>query len=157
MKKILFFVGLFPIAILVIFFTWSLLTRGQSAAGMMDGKLTPCPDKPNCVCSEFPDDNAHAIGPIPLAEGGGEESLIVMKNVIESLGGKIQSTDENYLAATFTSKFFRFTDDVEVRIDTEASLIHVRSASRAGYGDMGANLARVEAIRESFAEKTTGE
>jgi len=153
MKKILLIISLFPSAILVIFFAWSLLTRTQSAAGMVNGQLTPCPDKPNCVCSEYPDDSAHAIGPIPLPEGGGAESLVVMKTVIESLGGEIQSTDENYLAATFTSKFFRFTDDVEVRLDTEASLIHVRSASRAGYGDMGANLARVDEIRALFEEK----
>lgn len=153
MKKVLLLLSLFPLLIFVSFFAWSLLTRGQSAAGIVDGKLTPCPDKPNCVCSEFPDDSAHVIGSIPLPEGRGEESLVVMKNVIESLGGKIQSTDENYLAATFTSKFFRFTDDVEIRLDTEASLMHVRSASRAGRGDMGANLARVEEIRALFEEK----
>jgi len=153
MKKILLIISLFPIAILVMFFAWSLLTRAQSAAGMVNGQLTACPDKPNCVCSEFPDDSAHVISPIPFPEGRGEESLVVMKTVIESLGGEIQSTDENYLAATFTSKFFRFTDDVEVRLDTEANLIHVRSASRAGYGDMGANLARVETIRALFEEK----
>ena len=152
MKKILLILGLFPVVVVVSFFAWSLLTRGQSAAGLVNGQLTACPDSPNCVCSEYPEDRSHFIAPIQLPEGVGEESLIVIKDVIENLGGEIQSTNENYLAATFRSKFFRFTDDVEVRLDTEAGLLHVRSASRAGYEDMGANQARAEAIRAAFAE-----
>jgi len=41
-------------------------------------------------------------------------------------------------------------DDVEFRIDEAAGVIHVRSASRKGYWDLGVNRRRVEAIREAF-------
>ena len=131
MKKILLIISLFPIAILAIFFAWSLLTRAQSAAGIVNGQLTPCPDKPNCVCSEFPEDAAHTIAAFQLPEGGGEESLAVMKQIIESLGGKIQNSDQTYLAATFSTNFFRFTDDVEIRLDADAGLLHMRVCLRA--------------------------
>ena len=43
-----------------------------------------------------------------------------------------------------------FVDDVEFRIDEAARGIHVRSASRKGYWDLGVNRRRVEAIREAF-------
>jgi uncharacterized protein (DUF1499 family) len=41
-------------------------------------------------------------------------------------------------------------DDVEFRIDGAAGVIHVRSASRKGYWDLGVNRRRVETIREAF-------
>lgn len=153
MKKIVFIIIAVPLLIIVLNFAWSLLTRGQSAAGLVDGKLSPCPDSPNCVCSEFPEDTAHshAIDPIQLPEG--MDNLDSIKTVIEELGGEIQSSDDTYLAATFVTSFFRFTDDVEIRLDTEAGLLHVRSASRAGYGDMGLNRQRVEEIRAAFQSK----
>ena len=153
MKKILLILALFSVAIILLTFAYSLFTRSQSAAGLVDGKLTPCLDSPNCVCSEFPEDTAHdhAIEPIQLPEG--VDGMAVMTSVIEDLGGTIQTSDETYLAATFRTKFFRFTDDVEVRLDAEAGVLHIRSASRAGYGDMGLNRERVEKIRAAFAEK----
>jgi uncharacterized protein (DUF1499 family) len=52
-----------------------------------------------------------------------------------------------------------FVDDVEFRIDGTAGMIHVRSASRKGYWDLGVNRRRVVAIRETFGnvmEKGSG-
>ncbi|MDE0050757.1 MAG: DUF1499 domain-containing protein, partial [Rhodospirillales bacterium] len=40
-----------------------------------------------------------------------------------------------------------FADDVEFRLHPEEGVIHVRSASRFGIGDIGVNRERVEAIR----------
>lgn len=48
------------------------------------------------------------------------------------------------------SLIFRFVDDVEFLLDPSASLIHVRSASRTGYGDFGVNRKRVERLRATF-------
>ena len=81
------------------------------------------------------------------------DDLELMKSVVEELGGEVQASDDAYFAAIFRTAFFRFTDDVEFRLDTEAGLIHVRSASRAGYGDVGLNRQRVEEIRAAFASK----
>ncbi|MCP4142940.1 MAG: DUF1499 domain-containing protein [Chloroflexi bacterium] len=153
MKKILLVLALFPLAVLILFFLLSFLSRSESAAGIVKGQLTQCPDKPNCVCSEFPDDSAHAIAPIQIPAGDDGGALLLIKDVLVEMGGEIQDETDSYLAATFTSGFFRFVDDVEIRIDTEASLIHLRSASRAGYSDMGVNQLRVEEIQSLFEEK----
>ena len=153
MKKTLLIIALFPVAILILFFLLSLLSRSESAAGIVNEKLTSCPDKPNCVCSEYADDAEHAIAPIQIPAGIEGDALPLIKEVLLEMGGEIQSETDIYIAATFTSGFFRFVDDVEIRLDTESSLLHVRSASRAGYSDMGVNQIRVEEIRLLFGEK----
>jgi len=48
---------------------------------------------------------------------------------------------------------FGFVDDLEIRIDAEVSVIHLRSASRVGKSDLGANRKRVEMIKKSYREK----
>jgi uncharacterized protein (DUF1499 family) len=63
---------------------------------------------------------------------------------------RIISVDERYLHVEMTSAFFRFVDDVEFLLDPEAGVIHVRSASRLGYSDLGVNRKRIEGIRASF-------
>ena len=153
MKKVLLILALFPVAVLILFFVLSLLSRSASAAGIVNGQLTQCPDKPNCVCSEFPDDASHSIAPIQIPEGEEGNALSLIKEVLGEMGGKIQNETDSYLAATFTSSFFRFIDDVEIRLDAESSLIHLRSASRAGNSDMGVNGIRVEEIRSLFKVK----
>jgi uncharacterized protein (DUF1499 family) len=61
----------------------------------------------------------------------------------------------HYVHAKFTSRFFRFVDDVEFCIDDDLRIIHVRSSSRAGYFDFGVNRRRIERIRAKFAVLTT--
>jgi len=64
----------------------------------------------------------------------------------------ITSAQTDYIAATFTSRLFGFVDDLEIRIDTDAGLIHFRSASRVGRGDFSANRKRVELIQLRFRQ-----
>lgn len=55
-----------------------------------------------------------------------------------------------YLHAEYRSKLFRFVDDVEFLFPPESNLIHVRSASRVGYSDMGVSRKRVAGLRARF-------
>ena len=66
------------------------------------------------------------------------------------MGGIIQVESDNYLAVTFTSAIFKFVDDLEIRIDSTQKVIHIRSASRVGYSDMGVNKKRTELLRKLF-------
>jgi uncharacterized protein (DUF1499 family) len=72
-----------------------------------------------------------------------------------SLGWRIVETDgiEGRIEAVATSTWFGFQDDVVVRIRPEAqgSRVDVRSASRVGRSDIGANAKR---IREFLAKLT---
>ena len=66
---------------------------------------------------------------------------------------KIKVVEDNYIRAEFTSKVFRFVDDVEFYFpDTKSkeTIIHVRSASRVGHSDFGVNRKRIEQIRSKY-------
>ncbi len=117
--------------------------------GLMDGKLRPCPDTPNCVCSEkhSKDNKVHFTEPVRVRSDRKFEEL---KQIIVSQGGRIISDEGNYLHATFSSRIFRFVDDVELRFDSEKKLVHIRSASRMGHSDFGVNRKRVDSIRRAL-------
>jgi len=72
----------------------------------------------------------------------------------ESLGWVITYTNPEggALEATETSRIFRFVDDISVRLRANgaATVIDVRSKSRVGQGDMGANAKRIEAFRRKL-------
>jgi uncharacterized protein (DUF1499 family) len=55
-----------------------------------------------------------------------------------------------YLAVVFRSALLRFPDDVEFYFDEPHKLIHFRSASRLGQGDMGVNRARMVTLTQAF-------
>ena len=63
---------------------------------------------------------------------------------------RIITMEDHYIHAEFTSAFFRFVDDVEFYFDSEAKIIHMRSASRIGYSDFGVNRQRMEKVRSLF-------
>ncbi|MCB1624971.1 MAG: DUF1499 domain-containing protein [Pseudomonadales bacterium] len=72
------------------------------------------------------------------------------ERVARDLGWKIQESApvEGRLEATATTTFFGFKDDVVVRVRSAAagSVIDIRSKSRVGLGDAGANAKRVRAF-----------
>ncbi len=62
----------------------------------------------------------------------------------------VDHAEDGRLAATFTSLVFRFVDDLDLVVDQEAGVVHVRSASRVGRFDLGVNRRRVEKIRSLY-------
>lgn len=108
--------------------------------------LTPCPSSPNCV-STYATDEGHAIAPFRYGKSK-TEAKEALKEAIRSLPRtKLVEEDESYLHYEFTSLLLRFVDDVEFVFDDETKTVHFRSASRTGYGDLGVNRRRMEAIR----------
>ena len=127
----------------------SLVSREGAAPGMLDGRLRPCPETPNCVCSECSQEAAFVM-PL-MCEGDANAAWAQAQVAVTDLGGEISWVEEDYLAATFQTPLFRFVDDVELHLDRELGVIHLRSASRVGRSDLGANRKRVEAIRRRFS------
>ena len=144
-------------AFTVWFFFLGKISRSGNSPGMIDSKLTQCPEKRNCVCSEYPQDPRHFINPILLPENTGVFTLASLKTTLQDMGGVIRKEQENYLAATFSSKIFGFIDDLEIRIVPEERLIHVRSGSRVGDSDLGVNRKRVELLRSKLLNQVKKE
>ena len=116
-------------------------------------RLGPCPDIPNCVSTQAPvDDAEHYIEPISYT-GTVANARHHLLTVIHQMPLTTLITDEpDYLYFEFRTPLMRFVDDVEFYFDDEAHLIHFRSASRLGKGDMGTNRKRMEAIRQNFGK-----
>lgn len=116
--------------------------------GVTNGRLAPCPNSPNCVCS-YDSDPEHSIEPLKLTTSP-EQAIASLKQIIEAMPQtKIVVASNDYLYAQFTSKLMGFVDDVEFYVNGGA--IHVRSASRLGKSDLGVNRKRIESIRSQLS------
>lgn len=118
--------------------------------GPSNGRLAPCPDSPNCV-SSFAEDQEHAIEALryQVTEEAAREAL--MDVVAAMPDTSLVSEGEDYLHYEFRTRIMRFVDDVEFLF--RDGVIHVRSASRVGYSDLGVNRRRVEEIRTRFRDR----
>ncbi|MCP3870747.1 MAG: DUF1499 domain-containing protein [Gammaproteobacteria bacterium] len=122
---------------------------GIGANQVNDSGISPCPDKPNCVTS-LQVGSSHYVAPLKF-EGPPESARKKLLAVINQLPRtQVVENSGNYLRVTFTSLVFRFKDDVEFQFDENAGVIHLKSASRVGYSDFGANRRRSETIRRNF-------
>jgi len=120
--------------------------------GVGDGSFAPCPNKPNCV-SSFADDEDHQIAALAI-EGSAETAWMGLQAFLEEAPRvEIVTSSRNYIHAVYTSSVMRYRDDVEFLLRRGEKEIAIRSASRVGYGDMGANRNRIEAIRNALAER----
>ncbi|HEY2251457.1 MAG TPA: DUF1499 domain-containing protein [Planctomycetaceae bacterium] len=151
-KRILLFacgIMLLPIVGLAVL---SALSRKPSNLGVVNGRLAPCPDSPNCVSTQAAD-AGHRIDPIPFS-GPPAAALTKIESIVATLPrATIVTATDGYLHVEFCSALFRFVDDVEFLIDADAGQIQFRSASRAGHGDLGDNRRRMEAIRAEWIRR----
>ena len=108
--------------------------------GVRDGRLIACPESPNCV-SSYESSEEHSIAALDGNLSQIQQILVAMD------GANIVKQSSNYLYAEFTSSLMGYVHDVEFLYDAANNTTQVRSASRVGYSDMGANRSRIEAIR----------
>jgi len=118
---------------------------------MATPELDPCPDSPNCVSSDATDEGHH-VAPFLIASGRDD----LWHAVAQILGGmprtRVVEHSDTYLRAEARSAVFRFVDDVELELRQQDGVIAVRSASRVGHSDLGANRRRVEGLRGRLVE-----
>ena len=115
----------------------------------MAARLAPCPNRPNCVCSRADASLLHRIEPFAIA-GDPAAALGRLKTLLEGTARtRILSATDDHLHAVCRTRI-GFADDVECLLSPEEGVIHVRSASRLGHSDLGANRRRIEALRRRF-------
>jgi uncharacterized protein (DUF1499 family) len=131
---------------------------GQTPAdlGVHDGRMKAPSATPNSVSSQanlYPDHPQRVNADIAPLRFTGDGAVAMQK-----LAGIVRNTKRcvivnqstGYLYAQCTTALLRFTDDVEFWLDTKEGVIQLRSASRLGKGDLGANRSRMEKIRAQF-------
>jgi uncharacterized protein (DUF1499 family) len=120
--------------------------------GASDAGLAACPASPNCVSSDARDP-AHRIEPFALATSPDAAWQVIREEVADLRRTTMVVATEGYLHAECASALFGFVDDLELQLRPSSDLVAVRSASRVGHSDLGANRRRVERLRESLRRR----
>ncbi len=83
-----------------------------------------------------------------------DEVFAAAQATARDLGWEIAASDValGRIEATETTRWFHFRDDIVIRISTSGTgtAVDVRSKSRVGQGDMGANAARIRAFLDGL-------
>ena len=148
MKFFIYTIAALVIIIGAILIVFSVASRKQPELGLHNGQLSPCPETPNCVCSEYQVESAF-VEPLTYTTTA-EQAWAKIKQVISETGGSVIIEDADYLRVVYETPLLRYIDDVEFRQDKNLQRIHVRSASRVGGSDLGVNRKRVEKIKIMF-------
>lgn len=136
-------------------------SRPPAGLGLKDGRLSPCPNPPlsrwgkkeNCV-SSLDKGTEYYIEPIEFRPH--LESDKVLQKIAAAIDEHPQITvrevNDHYMRFEWSSQLFGFVDDVELWWRPELERIEVRSASRLGRKDFGANRLHVEWLRAVLKE-----
>ncbi len=112
-------------------------------------EMTPCPKTPNCV-SSVDTGRGHYIQPLRF-EGSAKDAQFNLFRILNKFDrAKVITFEENTIQVEFTSTVLGFVDDVEFHFDKFEKIVHVKSASRVGFSDLGVNRRRIEKIRKLF-------
>lgn len=117
--------------------------------GVRDDRLAPCPAAPNCVSSRAAD-AGHRVE--PLALGDPASAMAVLREIVGQMPRtRVVNSTDTYLHAEATSLVWGYVDDLELLIVPDERKIHLRSASRTGYSDLGVNRRRVQALAAAYS------
>jgi uncharacterized protein (DUF1499 family) len=153
MLKVGLLILLCAVILIVVFMGFRLIgeaSKSQSMnpeLGLVNGALIDCPSSPNCVSSRATD-SEHGIDAIADADGSRWATLV--DTVSAMAGARLVANQSNYMWFEFSTSVLGFVDDVEFLNEPVNGEISLRSASRVGYSDMGANRKRIEAIRTAL-------
>jgi len=120
---------------------------GDGASDERLRRLADCPDSPNCQGSDSSRESQR-VEPFPM-HGSVERTMADLVGLLEAQSGAtVIAREPHYLHATFTTPLMGYVDDVEFLVDPASESVRVRSASRLGHSDLGANAKRLAALRE---------
>lgn len=125
-----------------------------TSLGVTDGKLSKCPESPNCVVSQT-DDEEHFIEPLSYQSdrNSAYNNFVKVLSVVPDT--EIVEQTDNYIRTQSTSKLMGFVDDAEFYFPADKKVVEWRSASRLGESDLGVNRRRLEQIRLAFNDLTS--
>ncbi|MBJ7536752.1 DUF1499 domain-containing protein [Marinomonas transparens] len=145
---------LLVVILIVAFFVYvSVHNKQPNDLGLTDGLFKPCPTSPNCVSSQAEkDDLEHYIAPIIYHGARKEIQLSIESYMLGKGNARVVTSSLGYVHFAVKSKIIGYIDDVEFYLPEADSVVHVRSASRVGYSDMGVNRERVRQVRDLLVD-----
>lgn len=125
---------------------------GPSDSTYLEGRLAPCPDKPNCVSTQALN-REQLIVPFTYSKPLSDAKEALRAVLTKMPRTDIRKEDGPYLHVEFRTAVMRFVDDVEFLFDEQTKTLQFRSASRVGYSDWNVNRKRMEEIRNQMLGK----
>lgn len=113
--------------------------------------VPPCPKRPNCVCSRKDAPARNRVAPLAF-QGDPEAAFARLRRIVAGMPRTTMVLEAPGRLRAVCRTRMGFADDLEARLYPEEGVIHIRSASRLGWSDMGVNRRRVEALRRRFEE-----
>jgi uncharacterized protein (DUF1499 family) len=120
--------------------------------GIDPSGLRGCPKSPNCISSEAKDEQ-HAIEPFRLKGDTNTSWTLILDEIASMPRWTTVTATDSYIHVECKSRIFRFVDDLELYFNSSKGIISIRSASRIGYSDFGANRRRIELLRSELKTK----
>lgn len=114
-----------------------------------DAVLPPCGMLPNCVNSAS-GTGGSAIAPLQATT---EQWQALKRWLAAQDNWTITEDSPDFLQAVVKTPLMQFRDDVQLVFNRQADDIQVRSSSRLGISDMGANRRRIESLRAHLASE----
>ena len=114
-----------------------------------DTVLPPCGMLPNCVNS-YSGTGGSAIAPLQATT---EQWQALKRWLAQQDNWTITEETPDFLQAVVKTPLMQFRDDVQLVFDRQAGELQVRSSSRLGISDMGANRRRIESLRAHLASE----
>lgn len=109
-----------------------------------DSPLPPCPSSPNCVRT------ARTVDATP------DTAFAAAQRALDALGPAVlETTPTSHRAHAVYRVALVFKDDVDLVVAPAdaGSTVHVRSASRTGYSDLGVNRRRVDRFFQTLEQE----
>ena len=122
-----------------------LVSSRHATGGVVDGDLARCKSAGNCVTSSAADRNA--IPPLPFTATSESQWQLLLDTVASLPGYKLVKREGDYAHFEARTPLMNYRDDLELLWHRDANQVAIRSASRLGIKDLGANNARVTVIR----------
>ena len=114
-----------------------------------DAVLPPCGMLPNCVNSDS-GTGGSAIAPLQATT---EQWQALKRWLAAQDDWTITVETADFVQAVVKTPLMQFRDDVQLAFKQQAGDIQVRSSSRLGISDMGANRRRIESLRAHLASE----
>ena len=146
-KMIKFFIG----SLIFVTILWGCSGSPAERHNSESSGFLDCPDTPNCL-SSLAKNPKYRVEPFRLKKDP-KTSWDIVKKTVELLPRtKVVSADNSDIHAECRSLIFRFVDDLTLHLTPSNGIIHLRSASRIGYSDLGVNRRRVETLRKKLQQ-----
>ncbi len=114
--------------------------------------LADCPHTPNCQGSNSSRENQR-VDALDYNIETSDVIATLAEIVSTQAGANIELQQDNYLHATFKTPVMGYIDDVEFLTDEQHKQVQIRSASRLGRKDFGANAKRIKNLRALAATR----